>query len=310
LDHLRLATVHRELGDLAGATASLRAAAPLAGDALAPSIAAEIAAIGRLAEALYRREPRRARASSPAPVRSVAIVLKTFARDAERLPYLFRSIDRFCRGYAELVVVTDPGFTPVALPGRLPVRVLERPVPEPRGPLPAPVGYLWQQAVKMTWTALSDADAAVIVDSDAFFTRPHDPSAFFDGPNPLAVRERWDALTHDGAIWKLAADLCVGHETDHAHMLSPTPVLTRQATEGFAAHVRAEFGLDPRDLFLTNLSNIRLSEFEMFGAFLSHVDDCGYRFLPAGSFAAPSAKIQSVVPLTPAHRLRLERLLA
>lgn len=112
------------------------------------------------------------------------LFLKTYPGDSEWLPYLFRSIDKYCEGFRYLVVVCPKSME---LPKcKLPV------VRHDREESVRP--YLTQQAHKLYADIYSSADHILHVDSDCVFIRPVCPESFCDNGVPIWLMTPWKEI--------------------------------------------------------------------------------------------------------------------
>jgi hypothetical protein len=108
------------------------------------------------------------------------IVIKTCLHDQEYHKYCLASIDKFCTGFRNLVVVDDGDKEPY------------RP-------------YLHQQVIKVEADLITDADFIMTLDSDCLFTRPVNPQTFMVDGKPIWLHTPWtpEMLAHPGtATWK------------------------------------------------------------------------------------------------------------
>lgn len=320
LDTLHLAVrrtfAERELSDLAAAVETGEAAHALAereapGSALAAGLAAHVAETRALKDRVYwRTEPLAHVRSEAGALERVGLFVKTCARDAERLKFLFASIDKFCEGFSQLVIVSDAGFVPADLPTSLPVALAYEVVPALDWAPAHRAGYWHQQGVKMTWFRYTNCDAVVVLDSDVVVTAPMTPATFIEDGAPVMGRARWEDLVGPNAMWKLSADYAVGAPASHAYMLRPGTILTRKASSAFSAYCETHFGVDAMDMFLVDPQGIKMSEFEMFGAYLGQVEDHGYRLTELAGAPQPIKKFQSVLELTAKQRAEIDAIIA
>ncbi|UOM34915.1 DUF6492 family protein [Acuticoccus sp. I52.16.1] len=277
--------------------------------------AALIAEIERVQRKVYwRTAPVPARVESDAgPLERIGLFIKTFPGDAEQLAYLLRSIDKYCRGFSQLVIVSDEGFEPGPLPTSLPVSVAYERVPQLEWCKPRRrSGYWFQQGVKLTWPRYCNCDAVITLDSDVVVTGEMTPRSFLRDGAPMVPHRPWGALKtpHPGPVWKLSADYLLGAPTTRQHMVWPGAILTRKATTALDDYIRAHLGTDAMDVFLRDPEGLRLSEFEFFGTFVTHVESHGYVGVPFHENRPPIRKFQSTEPLTEAHLAEIAAILA
>jgi len=201
------------------------------------------------------------------------IFIKTYHKDFLWLEYCLKSIRKFGSGFRDVVIVSDDdGHTvPESLLNVLPCKVFyvklpsKRPKKSNHG-----IGYMWQQYIKLTWHRYSDADVAVMMDSDRMFTCAFTPESFQkDG------KQRWDyrrwadagsAISH-----KPTTDLLLGFSTPYeAMMYLPLP-FTRGATFALEAYLNTIH--KTKDIWEIILKHdlASMSEFNVYGNFIHHV---------------------------------------
>lgn len=108
------------------------------------------------------------------------IFIKTYTGDRDYHQYCLASIEKFCTGFRNTVVVDDGGTEP----------------PKP---------YLRQQVYKCYADTHTDADYILITDSDTLFNQPVTPESFMAGGKPIWIHTPWtpEMLAHAGtATWK------------------------------------------------------------------------------------------------------------
>jgi hypothetical protein len=100
------------------------------------------------------------------------LVIKSYPGDYEWLGYCLRSIQKFCTGFNNVIVM---------LPRSHPLPLTKETVVL----LDAPEGYLQQQVAKLNADRHTQADYVVHIDSDTIFTRPITPEFFFRNGKPV-----------------------------------------------------------------------------------------------------------------------------
>lgn len=105
------------------------------------------------------------------------IFIKTCNHDVPYHKYCIQSIDKFCTGFRDTVVLNDEH----------------------------PRGYLWQQVCKMYADTKTNADMILVTDSDTLFNQPVTPESFMRDGKPIWIHTPWtpEMLAHSGtATWK------------------------------------------------------------------------------------------------------------
>ncbi|WP_298331402.1 tetratricopeptide repeat protein [Asticcacaulis sp.] len=208
------------------------------------------------------------------PPKSVDLLYKTYKPDEEWLQYAILSAKKNIVGIRNIIVLADEGDN-IVLPNL--DNIVYREFSKPLGPPmwgKAP-GYSWQMGLKLSWTDVSDADAALILDSDCMVCRPMNVEELYRDGGPAWYYRSWEAAG-EGVAWKSAVDYFLGMETAHGHMCRNGFFLTREATEGFRAFMREQFNQTPLEYVMDSSRIFSACEYEMFGAYLHYVERHGY----------------------------------
>lgn len=105
------------------------------------------------------------------------IFIKTCRHDADYHRHCLASIDKFCTGFRQTVVIDGEH----------------------------PKGYLHQQVVKLHADTYTDADFVLTLDSDTMFTVPVTPETFLRDGKPVWLHTPWtpEMLAHPGvSAWR------------------------------------------------------------------------------------------------------------
>ncbi|MFF2291102.1 hypothetical protein [Peribacillus butanolivorans] len=206
----------------------------------------------------------------------VDLFYKTYPGDEEWLNFSIRSVNKFARGFRQIVIVSTRGHNYNPPPGNIPVKYIELEQPPDNGLYPNGVGYWWQMGIKLCWDQFTDADGVVVVDSDHVFFEDFSPSTWMLGDKIIWLRRPWSEVG-DGIIWKKGSDYVLGKETPFSYMVAPGCYFTRQATQLFANFIKLRFAQTPEQFYL-DLKHPRASEFETFGAFIDDIKHYEYVF--------------------------------
>jgi hypothetical protein len=206
------------------------------------------------------------------------IFIKTYHKDFVWLEYALRSIRKFASGFRDVVIVSDDdGRTiPTSLLEILPCKVFYVRLPEKQPSNPDHgIGYLWQQYIKLTWYRYSDADAAVMMDSDRMFTCPFTPESFHKDGKFYWYYRSWDTVG-DGKCHKPSTDFFLGFNTPYEAMACPALIFTRSVTLDLESYMNKLHSTgDIWDIIIKH--NIpAMSEFNIFGNFIHHVNSPDY----------------------------------
>jgi FkbM family methyltransferase len=171
------------------------------------------------------------------PTMKADLFLRTYRKDYQWLPYLFRSLDRHGRGWHTLHIVIPEGQEQdfPELP-----ELAEHAFCEHVGFATCPVypnDYIGQQISKLRAWELTDADVIVYLDSDLVFTRPFRPSI----PRLVEVRS-WDEVG-DAQCWRQPTRDLLGWDPPYETMARHPFVFMRETIKDCYDHVGGESAL-------------------------------------------------------------------
>jgi hypothetical protein len=246
----------------------------------------------------------------------VDLFIKTFPRDYPWLPYLLRSIEKFCRGFRYVIIVHEGDLPTPYAPKGCEVFLLpaNRPQHDPDYNDRVSLGYQYQKAIKVMWPgfygpAVPMPDAVVQVDSDMIFARPTTPESFRQDCAPVWLRREWVDMDHpeSWAAWGPGMEwFARGNPVLWNYMVRPGFYLTREATTAFGNHLTRTHGMNPYEFFLSR-EIPHQSEYNLFGLFLQMFADryrwsgmksederhhFGYRLLTPEEFEKPCPLLQ------------------
>jgi hypothetical protein len=127
------------------------------------------------------------------------------------------------------------------------------------------LGYMSQQAVKMTWNHFTDAANVFIIDSDISFKQSFDAKVLrgVSGKTILGYGP-WEG---DAVQWKASADLILQESSPYDFMPTPGWCYTRKTMQSFQKYVHKRFGGTVYKL--VRYPNVLLpSEFNLMGAYM------------------------------------------
>lgn len=174
------------------------------------------------------------------------IFIRTHSGDAEYHRHCLRSIEKFCSGFRNVVVVNKD---------------------EPRG-------YLGQQVDKMEADLHTDADFVLITDSDTLFTTPVTPETYLRDGKSVWLHTPWtpEMLAHAGThSWFRCMEVFFGVEPPSEFMRRQPFMVPRWLTISLREFCKARHGMSIRDFVMMGKS---FSEFNVLGfhAWLHHRD--------------------------------------
>jgi len=243
--------------------------------------------------------------------RKVDLFYKTYNGDEQWLNYSIRSAHKFARGFRQIVIVSIRGHNYSPPLGKLPITYIEldQPPDDPRYPLG--VGYWWQMGIKLCWDRFTDADEAVILDSDHIFYEPFSPATWRRNGKIVWLRRTWQEAAQ-GIAWKSGSDYFLRKDTPFDYMVTPSFYSTRTALHQFTQFMRVRFGQYP-DQFYIDLTHPRtISDYVLFGAYLDEIKHYEYIFLHPTEVnwkVAPIKQFWSWGGVNDAVREEIERLL-
>ena len=115
------------------------------------------------------------------------ILIKSCKKDADWLVFSLRSIQRFCTGFRQVVLLfpeaEKDALTPLNITSEKVFFTQDR-----------PDFYLWQQVEKMRAYAYTDATFVTFVDSDVMFTKPCSPQDLLHEGKPIVLYTPYSVL--------------------------------------------------------------------------------------------------------------------
>lgn len=202
--------------------------------------------------------PVRAVPSGDGPV--VDIFIKTHAKDYDWLHWCLKSIERFCQGFRNVVIVSPdpaPGFA-------------MKDVTWIAGSENSP-GYLAQQARKLHADQDTNADYILFMDSDCVFTKPVTPQDFIRDGKPIWLKTPFGNARDDQQVWKPVMAKFLGKESQHEFMRRHPFILPRWAFTELRNFCRYKHGMELSDYVMAQAAPgqmLTFSEWNCAGFFL------------------------------------------
>lgn len=185
---------------------------------------------------------------------TTSIVIKSYPNDYQWLGYCLRSIQKFCTGFSEVVVIL-PRAHPLPLTAE---RVVLVDMEE---------NYLTQQVCKLNADLHSKAEFIVHCDSDCIFTRPVTPATFMHKGKARWLMTPWEQCPDAKRAWyHVVAKLFLDVPT-HDFMRKSTICCPRFAYAAFRQFILDQTGY-PMDAYISNQPNREYSEYNTLGFFL------------------------------------------
>jgi hypothetical protein len=173
----------------------------------------------------------------------VDIVIRSYYKDFRWLEWCLRSIDRFCQGFRQVVLVV-----PESSRERLEWRGISADRVVICGDYPD--DYLGQQVTKLHADLLTDATFICHVDSDCIFARPSAPSDLFRGGRPVVNMVPYSTLDRH-VPWKRLTEQVVGTTVDFEFMRYPPYTFPRWVYGALRQHVLTRHGVTVEDYVMS-----------------------------------------------------------
>lgn len=146
-----------------------------------------------------------------------AIITVTYDKDLGYLKYNLKSIEKYCKGYHENVVVIDDHENDCEQTQQYLESIGQKYFIN-REAKKIKEGYIRQQYIKLfsEQYVSSDTDYICHVDSDNIFTDRHDPSVYFNGDKPILGMQKWSQMPN--TVFKPWTDRTLEYESDYNFM--------------------------------------------------------------------------------------------
>jgi len=204
------------------------------------------------------------------------IFIKTYKGDFVWLDFLLKSIKKFASGFRDVVIVSDDDGhkIPDSIVNIMPAKIFYSAFPKTKIPnCSQPIGYVWQQAVKLEWMKYTDADAVFFLDSDQMIIKPITPNNLITNNKYTWFYRDWKDA--DRAIcWKKRTDDYLKIDSKYESMCVPASyVMTRNITSKFLNYVFSMY--NARSIWETFMkANIEgVSEYNAMGNFILDYDE-------------------------------------
>lgn len=234
---------------------------------------------------------------------SCDIFIRSYYRDFNWLLYCLRSIELFCCGFRNVVLVVPRSSAAKLRQLRIPavkVHICKEYDPD----------YLGQQITKLNADCYTDADFICHVDSDWIFTRPCRPSdLFIDGKLTIGMTSYADLPA--GIPWKKATERFLGGEISYDFMRRQPYSFPRWLYIALREHAERWHGQNIESYILGQMP-LGFSEFNALSAFAFAHHHQEFVWLDAMDTSLPAQLCicyWSWGGLTPAIRLELDNLL-
>lgn len=235
---------------------------------------------------------------------TTAIFIRSWKNDFGWLAYALRSIQKFARGFCEVIVVVPEGQD-----GPLRNLTAETVITVHDGQ----PGYLNQQWTKLQADLHTKSDYVLHFDSDMIFTSPVTPEFFFKDGKPVWVITPWSAMGDDEKkAWLHVLVKALREFPPYEYMRKCAVIVPRWLYAEFRAHMEKLHGI-PLEAYIMNQPGHEFSEFNCLGfyAWLYHRDKFHWHDTTIDGVPKwPFEQRWSWSGLTPAERAEMEARLA
>lgn len=184
------------------------------------------------------------------------LFLKTFPGDYPWAEYCLRSIDQFCSGFRQLIIIAPDKNCP--LPTKTPYQLIVQPESEN--------GYNGQQLAKLNADRYSDASHFIFCDSDTIFTKHVTPGTFFQGGKPIWLMTPFENAREDQKrAWIPVMSKWMGKSPEYEFMRRHSFIFPSWLCEEMRTFCQLQHGMSLQDYVLGAGDGLSFSEFNNAG---------------------------------------------
>lgn len=207
---------------------------------------------------------------------SFGFFCRTYHKDADRLQYLLRSIEKFCTGFSGITVTT-----PASSEEKI------RPVVEKFSfsryvecETTAPLDYIGQQITKMAANHYTDYDYIIHIDSDCVISKPITPDDLMHDGRPILHMGAYAVFYMDGSYvpWQSVTSHFARRQVDYEFMRTFPFVYPRKFYEDFRVWFEITNGIPIEEIW-KRIQGDNFSEFNLMGAFSYYADTPYHTFV-------------------------------
>lgn len=213
------------------------------------------------------------------------IFLVTFGRDAPFVPYLLSSIQKFCRGFNE-VVVAIPEHDGEHFKGMDFMGARTCYYPEEGD------GFIHHQGMKCHADKFCKGDFILHMDSDCLFVSETNPQEYFQDGKPMILMAPYASLP--GTPWQACTQKVLGFPVENEFMRRHPSVYRRDDYGAFRLHVQQVHGKSLMEYLkpiTRHMGADSFSEFNALGAFMHKHRPHEYRFLNTETDGWPESHV-------------------
>lgn len=203
---------------------------------------------------------------------SFGFFCRTYHKDADRLHYLLRSIEKFCTGFSGITITTLASSEEK-------IRPISEEFPFSRYiecETTAPHDFIGQQITKMTANYYTDYDYIIYIDSDCVIDKPITPDDFMADGRPIMLMEPYSLFYNKGSNvpWQTVTSKFARRQVDYEFMRTFPLTYPRNFYADFQAWFEKNNGMPIEDVW-KRVQGDYFSEFNLMGAF-SYYSDTPY----------------------------------
>lgn len=229
---------------------------------------------------------------------SADIVTVSCARHSRWLHYALLSIDKYCAGFRQVVIITPEHE----------VEAIKEACKDIKYPIVLAIGqeygdgHHWQMSRKVHADQCSDADWILISDSDWLFTKLTTPESFMRDGKPIHLMQRYDhpeiAHGHAGGPvpWRGITERDCGWPVEHEMMRRPGFLYPRWFFKECQNHLEKRHGVSAEQWIMYRAYPIppahrRFCEFNVLNAYAYKMHPDKFYFLEIGKDEIPECHI-------------------
>lgn len=204
------------------------------------------------------------------------IFIKTYHKDFEWLYYCVKSIHKFAKGFRKIIIVSDNDGhkIPENIQNIMPLYIIYLDVPTtiPNNMI-QPIGYVWQQLIKISWMNFTDAESILLLDSDEMLSKPLTPSNLMDeNGNFYWFYRDWE-LSENAICWKIPTSIFLKKEPKYEAMCVSGFVFEKETTKRLIDYITTIHNTKTVwDIFYKNYIT-EFSEYNTYGNFIHIIDE-------------------------------------
>ena len=205
------------------------------------------------------------------------IFVKTYHKDFDWLRYLFKSLEKYARGFSGITLVSDNDgykipkdiiYSIRSIP--LEIVYLDLPNTQPKAMPYDNRGYYWQQIVKLNWWRYCSQEVCIQIDSDCMVRSEISPEFYQNNDGKWIYNIRpWSSMNNDA--WKESTEKLLKIKLENQGMIGRSFVLTKECTQELIKHITGQGYDDLTWDFIVKNSWNKFSEYCLYGGFVENI---------------------------------------